>query len=99
MPIIIPITFYYLLPSQGDLGDIRSEYLEVPYTPIGLTEEEGEEDNPAPPKSGSLTLADKWGLVRPLLVRYMLPLCKSSHPDYSFPLITEGFPNSRSVHC
>ena len=45
-------------------------------------EEEGEEEEasfPSGPRRGiALTAGDKWRIVKPLLMRYMLPLCKST---------------------
>ena len=56
--------------------------------PLAASEDEvGEEEDslPSGPKRGvALSASDKWRIVRPLLMRYMLPLCK-------FPLgITEN---------
>ncbi|KAJ2915730.1 hypothetical protein MD484_g4663, partial [Candolleomyces efflorescens] len=51
----------------------------LPYTPLGAADddEEGEEEGtyaPGPTKGVHLTVADKVRLVRPLLLKYMLPL-------------------------
>ena len=61
-----------------------------PYAPVSTRDDEEDEEEPlddqdAPLNSSayksaqtvSLSLQDKWRLVRPLLLRYMLPLCKS----------------------
>lgn len=55
----------------------------MPYTPLATADDDlaGEEESslPSGPKYNVfLSASDKWRLVRPLLVRYMLPLCKSS---------------------
>jgi len=53
----------------------------LPYTPLATGEDEiGEEEGslPAGPKAGvALSMNDKLRLVRPLLAKYMLPLCTS----------------------
>jgi len=86
---MIPLTYYCLLPSNSVfLFSVRpSEYDDVPptgilstlpYTPLPATEDAaGEEEGslPAGPKRGvSLSISDKLRLVRPLLLKYMLPL-------------------------
>ncbi|KAF9525288.1 batten's disease protein Cln3 [Crepidotus variabilis] len=90
MPSIIPITYFLLLPHAGSFlnsmapstyEDILSpvpDLSTLPYTPLATAEDEdGEEEGslPAGPKRGiSLSLNDKWKLVKPLLAKYMLPL-------------------------
>ncbi|KAJ7777956.1 batten's disease protein Cln3 [Mycena maculata] len=93
MPFVIPLTYYVLLPqptaflaSSAAYEDLPSA--NMPYTPLPTADDDmlGEEEgsSPAGPKhSVSLSARDKWRLVRPLLVRYMLPLCKPS-PRSSF---------------
>ena len=54
----------------------------LPYTPLAAAEDEvGEEEGslPSGPKRGvALSASDKWRIVRPLMMKYMLPLCKLS---------------------
>lgn len=54
----------------------------IPYTPLATTEDgdEGEEEMlpPKPEEKVALSLDDKLRLVKPLLLKYMLPLCESS---------------------
>lgn len=89
LPFTIPLTYLFLLPPPGDYSDIvgsedtwanaASEYSAIP-------EDEDESNGAAVvgvsaavmPLPG-LSLADKWRLVRPLLPKYMLPLCKLSN--------------------
>ena len=51
----------------------------LPYAPLATAEEEGEDEEASGPKRGvALSAGDKWRIVKPLLMRYMLPLCKST---------------------
>jgi battenin len=93
MPLIIPLTYYFLLPSPSsflyattptvynDLLSPPPPISALPYTPLPEAEdEEGEEEGtiPSGPKRGvALSIADKWRLVKPLIPKYMLPLCES----------------------
>ncbi|KAH8833784.1 batten's disease protein Cln3 [Flagelloscypha sp. PMI_526] len=64
LPIIIPATFFYLLPPSNVLIEGSGDYSEVPYSPIATLEEPGEEEAAQTPhKSVSLTLNDKWNLL------------------------------------
>ncbi|KAH6891774.1 batten's disease protein Cln3 [Coprinopsis sp. MPI-PUGE-AT-0042] len=89
MPLIIPLTYFKLLPSQSAfLNSITPTVFDdafsppparsaLPYTPVALDDEEGEEEGshaPGPIKSMHLTMRDKFQLVRPLFFKYMLPL-------------------------
>ncbi|GLB39925.1 putative CLN3 protein [Lyophyllum shimeji] len=89
MPLIIPLTYFFLLPNKSAFlsGLTPALYEEVsspisnsaiPYTPLPATEDEsGEEEGslPSGPKRGvALSASDKWRLVKPLLLKYMLPL-------------------------
>jgi battenin len=46
-----------------------------------------EEDQPQRKSSVALSLSDKWRLVRPLLTRYMLPLCEFFSIATCLPLV------------
>lgn len=65
----------------------------LPYSALATNEEElGEEEGSVragPRKHVSLSLNDKLRLVRPLLARYMLPLCKH------LPNVSRGGVNNR----
>ncbi|KAF8153103.1 batten's disease protein Cln3 [Crassisporium funariophilum] len=89
MPLVIPLTYFLLLPhSSSFLYPAHSAYEDMlspppvfsalPYTPLAAAEDEaGEEEGslPSGPKRGvALSASDKWRLVKPLLSRYMLPL-------------------------
>ena len=98
LPLVIPLTYFFLLPRRSAFLDTLSDSAyddnlspvpttSLPYTPLAAEDEAGEEEGslPSGPKRGvSLSASDKWRIVQPLLMRYMLPLCK-------FPLgITEN---------
>ncbi|KAJ7628685.1 batten's disease protein Cln3 [Roridomyces roridus] len=81
MPFIIPLTYYFLLPPASTFlanYDDPPSAANVPYTAIpGEEDLPGEEEGSSRPglkASVALSAQDKWRLVRPLLVRYMLPL-------------------------
>ena len=93
LPFVTPLTYYFLLPSKdaffplgafeytGSNRPPASEYIPIPaQEPVA----EDEEDLPSL-KGVSLTLADKWHLVQPLLLKYMLPLCMSFEPSLFSP--------------
>jgi battenin len=90
MPLVIPLTYYFLLPPSSDFSystappgyeGLQSPpaALGLPYTPLAASEDQiGEEEGvlTSGPRSGvHLSAADKWRLVKPLLLKYMLPLC------------------------
>jgi len=80
LPIIIPATYFFLLPHssafQSAHDSPNGQGSTVPYTPLPANEESGEEDNlpTTPSKNFSLSANDKLRLVKPLLIRYMVPL-------------------------
>lgn len=88
MPFILPLTYYFLLPhSTAFVGPLLPEYdgdgssgvaSSLPYTRLATEDEVGEEGSlPAGSKTGiALSASDKWRLVKPLLLKYMLPLCE-----------------------
>lgn len=94
MPLIIPLTYFFFLPHNTAFlfshTPMRyedqispSEVLSgLPYTPIATNDDDiGEEEGavaPGPKRKVALSIEDKWRLVRPLLTKYMLPLCEYS---------------------
>ncbi|KAK7042316.1 protein BTN [Favolaschia claudopus] len=87
MPFIIPLSYYFLLPTPSTFLQSGAAYEDfstavatsMPYTPLPTAEDQlpGEEEGSlgvVPKRSVALSATDKWRLVRPLLVRYMLPL-------------------------
>ncbi|PPQ92197.1 hypothetical protein CVT25_008971 [Psilocybe cyanescens] len=99
MPCVIPVTYFFLLPKPSAFlyavtpafEDMISPPLPaisaLPYTPLAAAEDEdGEEEGslPSGPKRGvALTASDKWRLARPLLTKYMLPLCAYHSFEYT----------------
>ncbi|KAG6827711.1 hypothetical protein H0H92_010684 [Tricholoma furcatifolium] len=85
MPLIIPATYFFVLPhSSAFIGTTslseddgsRAGRSTVPYAPLPTTDDPtGEDTIQSEPKAKvSLSANDKWRLVKPLLVKYMLPL-------------------------
>ncbi|KAF7329953.1 Protein BTN [Mycena kentingensis (nom. inval.)] len=81
MPLVIPLTYLFLLPKPTDFLASSSSYDDPVYTPLATEDEDrdmvGEEEGcsaPGPKHNVYLTPSDKWRLVRPMLARYMLPL-------------------------
>ncbi|KAJ7216500.1 batten's disease protein Cln3 [Mycena pura] len=88
MPFIIPLTYVYLLPRPATFLASPDAYDDhhpptstssMPYTPLTTDEDDmvGEEESSSPPGSKhnvSLSPSDKWRIVRPMLLKYMLPL-------------------------
>ncbi|KAG8701713.1 battenin CLN3 protein, partial [Ceratobasidium sp. 423] len=94
LPFVIPITYFILLPSPGDYtttvgsgaawNNPGSEYTALPEDDI-----EAEDNTPVGVASAvaplpGLSSSDKWRLVRPLLVKYMLPLLRSPQSTVQF---------------
>lgn len=86
---LVPLTsspqYYFLLPRPSAFLESYEDSTSpvVPYTSLATAEEEltGEEEDSlasVPKYNVSLSASDKWRIVRPLLIRYMLPLCTSS---------------------
>lgn len=101
--------YYLLLPhptvflaNSVAYEDVPSAAANMPYTPLAAEDDmvgEEEGSSPSGPKANvSLSASDKWRLVRPLLLRYMLPLCK---PSLAFVLWTPANAafNSLRIPC
>ncbi|KAG5643329.1 hypothetical protein DXG03_001179 [Asterophora parasitica] len=88
MPFTIPLTYFFLLPdkaafvdtlSPSTIEDLASPTAEstLSYAPIPTGEDEvGEEEGSLSSSKRwvALSASDKWRLVKPLLLKYMLPL-------------------------
>lgn len=99
LPLVIPATYFLLLPrpaafNEADIPSVGDEAAvpAVPYIALPTGDgEEAEADEPlhALPEAGdtkngvALSAGDKWRLVKPLLPKYMLPLCQSYVPSLS----------------
>ncbi|KAL5520775.1 BTN1 [Sanghuangporus sanghuang] len=89
-PLIIPLTYFFIRPSPKDFEQlsiptseptaaIASEYTLLPVDDAtsSIEGEREDVDEQVPPDKAhvvALSGQDKWNLVRPLLVKYMLPL-------------------------
>lgn len=91
MPFVIPLTYLFLLPRPTVFASLTLPDLEeeeatedapLEYVPLPSGEDAADAGEAtlytSPMKASvSLTARDKLRLVRPLLLKYMLPLCKS----------------------
>ena len=84
LPFVIPLTYFLLLPRPHafstlvlpeieEFASSRPEYFQLPVS---------EEDDsvpvvePAPLTTKALSIGDKWQLLKPMVPRYMVPLCE-----------------------
>ncbi|KAI0786984.1 batten's disease protein Cln3 [Abortiporus biennis] len=87
MPLVIPLTYYLLLPKSSAFSDLglpasyEDEVIGAPvttsYAPLPTDEESEEQQlevDMEPKEPIGLSLVEKWTLVKPLLPKYMLPL-------------------------
>ncbi|KAF4579553.1 Protein BTN [Pleurotus pulmonarius] len=90
MPFVIPLTYFFLLPSPSEFlyidtssssyeeRDLTTSFASLPYTPLAATEDQvGEEEGSiltSVKRDVALTGRDKWRLVQPMLLKYMFPL-------------------------
>ena len=87
MPLIIPLAYYLILPRDAASLSMSSSTYDViqntpagpsfSYTSIPTTDGAGDDEGDLSSEKGfSLSVNDKWRLVKPLLLKYMLPLCE-----------------------
>lgn len=94
MPLIIPLTYFFLLPRYSDFSqstlpssyedDSTSAAASTAYTSLPTMDNQDNESqlpdisdiDPLVKSNIALSAADKWRLVKPLLPKYMLPLCE-----------------------
>jgi len=88
LPLVIPLAYFFLLPRRSAFlphstyEDVLSPAMptttSLPYTPLAASEDEAVEEEgsiPSRRKRGvTLSVSDKWRIVKPLLMRYMMPL-------------------------
>ncbi|KAF7762224.1 hypothetical protein Agabi119p4_8817 [Agaricus bisporus var. burnettii] len=88
MPVVIPATYYFLLPHSTAFlsshtpathdGEVSPAEAASDHFYISLTADDDPEEErilaPGSKRKIDLTLDDKWRLVQPLLLKYMLPL-------------------------
>ena len=87
MPLVIPLTYHLLLPSPSAFASVALPSDEdsglrddsesaTPYTALPTDDaSEPIADALMSKVAGGLSPRDKWRLVKPLLPKYMLPLC------------------------
>ena len=108
LPFTIPLTYFFLLPQPSSIAkqdeddDDAEPFMEssTEYTP--LPTDEGEVGTPGyrRPRIVSLSVSDKWRLVKPIIPKYMFPLCEWSLMQWKHifryygldqsPLVTDG---------
>jgi len=81
LPFVIPLTYFLLLPrpdafSYLATSDAEEALPSSEYTPLPVSDEDAGEAvvETAPLKTKTLTIGDKWQLLKPMLPRYMAPL-------------------------
>jgi battenin len=88
LPLIIPLSYFFLLPKSSvfldstpydDVSVAPGPTSDLPYTSIPTieaSEEASEEASllPNPKQGATLSARDKWELVKPQFLKYMLPL-------------------------
>ncbi|TCD60116.1 battenin CLN3 protein [Steccherinum ochraceum] len=84
LPLVIPLAYYTILPQPAAFADLHlpPAYEDdtigpviSPYTPIPSSDDPDlDEQGTEVKRSVALTAKDKWALVKPLLMVYMLPL-------------------------
>ena len=100
MPAVIPLAYLFFLPQPSEFQNTSfpdaydDESIEapptVPYTSLSTSAD----DLPHEDLTGvllipvSLSASDKWRLVKPLLSKYMLPLC-----ELYLPFLTKHLPD------
>jgi battenin len=90
MPFVTPLTYFFLLPRPRAFEALPLHLFDdepigapatSPYAPIPTGEDDAvvsgsTDDIPLPAKHIALSIADKLVLLRPMLHKYMLPLCE-----------------------
>lgn len=82
LPFVIPLTYFLLLPRPDAFSSLtfsdteEAGLLSSEYTPLPVSEEDAGEAvvETAPLRAKTLTLGDKWQLLKPMLPRFMAPL-------------------------
>jgi battenin len=91
LPFVIPLTYFLLLPRPHAFSALVLPEIEVSassrseYTQLPVSEEDAGAAvvEPAPLTTKALSIGDKWQLLKPMIPRYMMPLCKCSE-SYMF---------------
>lgn len=81
-PFILPLTYFFLLPRPTAFLQPSSyaSYVPIPADDLetGVDDDVStqEDINIEPKVTVGLSAADKWRLVKPMLLKYMFPLCE-----------------------
>lgn len=86
LPFILPLAYFLLLPRPAAFMHQSSStsYTLVPADDLeteiddDLSAQDDVESRVEPKVTVRLSAADKWRLVKPMLLKYMLPLCEQS---------------------
>ena len=86
LPLTIPLAYFFLLPQPSSISNQDEEDDEVEllvassteYAPLPTDDGEGETTKYRHPRTVALSASDKWRLVKPMIPKYMAPLCE--HP-------------------
>lgn len=92
MPLVIPLSYFFLLPRPAAFSptalpasyedEVIGAQPTTPYTALPTDEDVELTEEALQPKAPiALTFNEKRDLVKPLLLRYMLPLCKAFSPS------------------
>jgi battenin len=88
LPFALPLAYGALLPRPQTVKALTEEEVATSpiqtYAPVPTDENEDEErleptPGPLHTPHSHLTIQDKWKLVKPLLLLYMLPLCELTY--------------------
>ncbi|KAG1900117.1 batten's disease protein Cln3 [Suillus fuscotomentosus] len=103
LPFILPLAYFFLLPRPAAFMHQSSStsYTLVPADDLeteiddDLSAQDDVESRVEPKVTVRLSAADKWRLVKPMLLKYMLPLCIA--PTLLFPVPSHGL-LSKIIH-
>lgn len=89
LPFITPLAYFFVLPPPerfvGQAFSVAEDEeddaaMSASYVPLARSEDEDDPSATEPDASAkgvtSLTIQDKWRLAKPMLTKYMLPLCE-----------------------
>lgn len=96
LPFITPLAYFFVLPRperfvSGAFFAAEDEEdgatMSASYVPLARSEDEDDVSATEPDASTkgpmSLTLQDKWRLAKPMLTKYMLPLCEFPYAQWA----------------
>jgi battenin len=91
LPFVIPLTYFLLLPRPHafsalvlpEIEDFASSRTEYAQLPVSEEDAGGAVVEPLPLTTKALSIGDKWQLLKPMIPRYMMPLCKCVIPLFS----------------